>query len=165
MSRRRSRRRGRRTGWTKGLVVLLVMGFVASMGGAHSAAFSTATTDRAASANVTTDESGAHTLDIAGSVHINATDPMVNVTNRLGDSVTITVTLTENSTAKGDLVVDGVNESDQASFSLSTGDTKRVELDVPDDSSLVGETVYFHVNASGGGIDVSAPDRSVPIDG
>lgn len=141
------------------------MGFVAGMGGAHSAAFSTATTDRAASANVTTDGSGAHTLDIAGSVHVNATDPMVNVTNQLGDSVTVTVTLTENSTGKGDLVVDGVNENDQASFSLSTGDTKRVELDVPDNSSLVGETVYFHVNASGGGIDVSAPDRSVPIDG
>lgn len=135
------------------------------MGGAYSAAFSTGATDRGASVDVTSDESGAHGLDVAGSVHVNSTDPMVNVTNRLGRSTTVTVTLADNSTHMGDIVVDGVNEGDQASFSLSAGDTKRIKLDVPDDSSLVGETVYFHVNASGEGLDVSAPDRSVPVEG
>lgn len=166
MRRRRSRRRGRRAGRTVGLLaLLLVMGFVAGAGGVHSAAFSTAAGDRASSVDVTTDDSGAHTLDTAGSVHVNSTEPMVNVTNRLGRSTTVTVSLADNSTHMGDIVVDGVNESDQASFSLSSGDTKRVKLDVPDDSSLVGETVYFHVNASDEGLEVSAPDRSVPIEG
>jgi len=134
------------------------------MGGVHSAAFSTATADRGSSVDVTSDEVGAHTLDVAGSVHVNSTEPLVNVTNRLGRSTTVTVTLADNSTHLGDIVVDGVDESDQASFSLATGDTKRVDLDVSDDSSLVGETVYFHVNASGTGLDVSAPARRVPIE-
>jgi len=134
------------------------------MGGAYSAAFSTGATDRETSVDVTSDESGAHGLDVAGSVHVNSTDPMVNVTNRLGRSTTVTVTLADNSTHMGDIVVDGVNEGDQASFSLSAGDTKRIKLDVPDSKRLVAETVYFHVNASGEGLDVSAPDRSVPVD-
>lgn len=141
------------------------MGFVAGVGGVHTAAFSTATADRGSSVDVTSDESGAHTLEVAGSVHVNSTESIVNVTNRLGRSTTVTIALADNSTHLGELVVDGVDEGDRASFSLSAGDTKRVDLSVPDDSSLVGETVYFHVNASTDGLDVSAPGRSASIEG
>lgn len=166
MRRRRSRRRGRRTGKAAGILTLaLLMGFVAGVGGAHTAAFSTAAADRGSSVDVTSDESGAHTLDVAKSVRVNSTESLVNVTNRLGHSTTVTIALADNSTHVGDLVVDGVGEGDRASFSLPAGDTKRVALSVPDDSSLVGETVYFHANASTEGLDVSAPDRNASIEG
>jgi len=165
MRRRRSRRRGSQTGAIAGLLTLLLLiGFVAGMGGVQSVAFSTATADRGSSVNMTSDEAGAHSLDVAGSVHVNATEPLVNTTNRLGRSATVTVRLADNSTHTGDLVVDGVNQGNETSFSLSEGNTKRVEISVSDNSSLVGETVYFHVEVSDPGLSVSAPDRNVVIE-
>lgn len=148
------------------LVGILLLGVVYLGGfGVESTAFRTGETHRGATADVSIDESGAHTLDTTQAVHINATEPLVNVTNRLGQDVTVTVTLADGSTDIGALVVDGVSEGDVATFTLIAGATQTVDLDIPDDESLVGRTVYFHVAASATGLDVNATNRSAPVNG
>lgn len=142
---------------------LLVTAAVVGSGGVGTASFDTAEADRGSTANVTGDEAGAHSLDVAAAVHVNSTEPLVNVTNHLGQQVTVTVTLREDSEHIGDLVVDGTVAGNSTSFTLSEGATQTVEIDIPDDSSLDTETVYFHANASGSGIEVTAPDRSAPV--
>lgn len=165
MSRRRTRRRGSGPWSALTVVSLLVLaGFLAG-GGVDSAAFDSGSASRGTAVDVTLDETGVHSLDTAGAVHVDATEPLVNVTNYLGRQVMVTVALRENSTHVGDLVVDGVDENDEASFSLGRDATETVRIDVVNDSSLAGETVYFHANATAEGLSVSAPDRSVPVEG
>lgn len=163
MSRRRTRRRGSGPWSTLTVVSLLVLaGFL--IGGVDSAAFDSGTASRGAAVDVTLDETGVHSLDTAGAVRVDATEPLVNVTNYLGRPVTVTVSLREDSTHVGDLVVDGVDEGDETSFSLGRDATETVSIGVVNDSSLDGETVYFHANATATGLSVSAPDRSVPVE-
>lgn len=165
MSRRRSRRRSTGSGGRllpALLVAVLAVGAVGYPLG--STASDASEVPRGVGTNVTGDADAAHALDVAGAVHTNATDPLVNVTNRLGTSVTVTVELRSDSTGLGDLVVDGTNHGDEVSFVLGESGTETVALSVPDDGSLAGETVSFHVNASGTGLDVSATDRTVPVE-
>lgn len=168
MRKRRSRRRGTRA-TLPALILLaggvLVIAVVFGSGGMATASFTVGDAGRSSAVNVTSDELGAHSLDVAPSVHVNSTDPLVNVTNRLGQDVTITVMLRDDSEHIGDLVVDGTEVGNETSFTLTEGTTRTVELEIPDDSSLSTETVYFHVNASASGLEVTAPDRSVPVDG
>lgn len=166
MSGRRSRRRGSRSPIPAlALVVGAVIIVAATFGsaGAGSASFDTAQVDRNGAVDVVDDVSAVHGLDTADAVHVNATEPLVNVTNRLDTDVTVTVTLRDDSTHIGDLVVDGTVVGNETSFALAAGATKAVEIEIPNDSTLDTETVYFHVNASGDGIEVTAPDRSVPV--
>lgn len=142
---------------------LLVTAAVVGSGGVGTASFDVAESDRGSMANVTSDESGAHSLDVAQAVHINATESLVNVTNRLGQEVTVTVTLRDDSAHLGDLVIDGTVVGNSTSFTLTQGATQTVSIEIPDDSSLSTETVYFHANASGSDIEVTAPDRSAPV--
>ncbi|MBP1986008.1 hypothetical protein [Halolamina salifodinae] len=166
MSGRRSRRRGSdRTIPTLVLIAGVAIIVVAAFGsaGAGSASFDTAQVDRNGAVNVTDDASAAHALDTADAVHVNATEPLVNVTNRLGTDVTVTVGLRDDSTHIGDLVVGDTVAGNETSFGLAAGATQTVEIEIANDSTLSTETVYFHVNASGNGIEVTAPDRSVPV--
>lgn len=163
MSRGRSRRGSPPSPFTLVVGLVLVVCLLVGNAGVESAAFSTATVPREATADVTIDDSGAHSLDTAQSVHVNSTEPLVNVTNRLARDVSVTASLRDDSTHIGDLVVGDTNEGDVATFTLRTDDTRTVEIDVPDDGSLDGETVYFHVNATATGLDVSASDRSAPV--
>ncbi|MFB6303369.1 MAG: hypothetical protein ABEH78_10985 [Haloferacaceae archaeon] len=171
MTRKRKRRRSRRRRLSTlcalliGLAGVWVVLAAGGGGGVASTAFSTATAPRGATADVTIDSSGAHSLDTAQSVHTNSTEALVNVTNRLARDASVTVALRDDSTGTGDLVVDGSKQGDIATFTLSRGGAQTVEIEIPDDSSLVGETVYFHVNATATGLDVRAPDRSAPIEG
>lgn len=162
----RSQRRGPRT-TTPGLVLLaagiVIIVFVLGSGGMGTASFSTADAPRGNSVNITADESAAHSLDVASAVHINATDPLVNVTNRLGQDVTVTVTLRSDSTHIGDLVVDGTNEGNDTTFTLVEQNTKTVKIKIPDDTSLTTETVYLHVSATAPDLEVNAPDRNAPV--
>lgn len=148
------------------LITIVLLGILYAGGvGVESTAFRTGEAPRAATANVTIDESGAHTLDTTQAVHINATEPLVNVTNRLAQDVTVTVRLAGGSTDIGSLVLDGVTEGDIATFTLVSGATETVALDIPNDESLVGRTVYFHVDASSTGLEVNATSRSAPVKG
>jgi hypothetical protein len=142
---------------------LLVTAAAGGSVGVKTASFDAAGADRGSTANVTSDDTGAHTLDVAAEVHINATEPLVNVTNRLGQEVTVTVTLRDDSEHIGDLVVDGAIVRNSTSFTLTERETKTVEIEIPDDSTLDNETVYFHVNASSSTIEVTAPDRSTSV--
>ena len=162
----RSRRRGPRT-TPSGLLLLaggiVLIAFVIGSGGMGTASFSTADVPRENVVNVVVDESAAHGLDVAPAVHINATDPLVNVTNQMGRDVTVTVTLRSDSTDIGDLVVDGTNEGNETTVTLAEQDTQTVNIRIPDDTSLTTETVYFRVSATAPGLEVTAPDRNAPV--
>ena len=166
MRKRGSRRRGSRTTFPA-LVTLacgvLVIAVVVGTGGMATASFTTAEASRGSAVDVTSDELGAHSLDVAPAVHINSTSPLVNVTNRLGQDVTITVQLRDDSTHIGNLVVDGTVVGNETSFTLGKGAVETVQLAVPDDGSLTDETVYFSVDASASGLEVTAPNRSAPV--
>ena len=160
----RSRRRGGGPRLAQAVVVAFVVVLVLLADGFGAAAFTAATVDRQSSVDVAADADGLYGLDTATAVHTNATERLVTVTNRLDRAVTVTVTLDAASTAHGDLVVDGVTHGDQASFTLAAGDSRRVDIAVPDDGSLVGETVSFRAEASAAGLSVSAENRSVTIE-
>ncbi len=134
-------------------------------GGVGAGAFSTAGLDRAPSIDVTSDSDGALGVDAAPSVHTNATEPLVNLTNRLGRTATVTVELRAASTDRGDLVVNGQDEGDRVSVTLDRGESARIDVSVPDDGSLVGESIRFDVRGSATGFRVSVNNRSVPIEG
>ena len=161
------RRRGPRITGT-GLVLILsgvvVLAVVFGSGGMGTASFSTSEAPRGGSVNVVADESAAHALDVAPAVHVDSTDPLVNVTNLLGQDVTVTVQLRADSTDIGDLVVDGTNDGNETTFALAEKSTQTVKLTITNDSSLSTEIVYFHVYGSAPGVEVSAPDRNVPVD-
>lgn len=168
MGRRRTRSRSVSGGSALRSVPVVVAVVVAAWtlaGPLGSGATSAADLGRTTGTNVTGDETGAHALDVAAAVQVNRTDPLVNVTNRLGRSVSIEVTLRADSTDIGDLVVGGTDRGNGTSFTLSAGATETVAIDVPDDGSLAGRTVYFHANASDGGLTVSATDRSTQVEG
>lgn len=163
----RRRSRSRRAGvslWSAVAVALSVLA-VAAGGGVEAGALSTAAADRSSSVDVTSDPDGALGVDTAASVRVNATDPLANLTNRLGRKATVTVELRSASADRGDLVVDGRNEGDRASMTLHRGETVQVDVTVPDDGSLVGESIRFDVRGSAAGLRVSVNDRSVPIEG
>ena len=144
------------------LAVALVVVWIGG-GGISAVSFTAGDVQRSAAADVTSDPLGAHAIDAASAVSVNATDPLANVTNRLGRGVTVTVRLRDDSTHVGDLVVDGTTVGNEATFALAQGATETVSIAVPDDSSLATESVYFHVNATASGIDVSAPGRRVEV--
>lgn len=164
--RERSRRRGPRSPLPALVLVVgavLVAAAVFGSAGMGTASFDTGRLDRGGTVGVTDDETAAHRLDVADAVHVNATSPLVNVTNRLGTDVTVTVSLRDDSTHVGDLVVHGAVVGNRASFDLDAGATRTVAIAIPDDDGLAPGAVYFHANASGGTVDVRAPDRSAPV--
>lgn len=108
------------------------------------------------------DTSGVIGLDVVSSVDINSVEKLVNVTNHRGDSVSVTVSLDSSATDVGDLVVDGTNEGDTANFSLASGSTETVKIDVPDDCSLGGRDIPFNTSAEDTGFNFTA-DRSSQV--
>lgn len=130
-----------------------------------SAAFTTAEIGRNSDVDVVTDPNAVLGIDTASNVHINSTETLVNTTNGFNQTVTVTVELRTSSTDRGDLVVNGENKGDQVSLSLSQDESANIQLAVPDDSSLVGKSAHFDIRASNSGLQVKAPNRSVPIKG
>lgn len=158
----RSRRRGG-SGPVRLLAVVLVALFVVASG-LGTAAFTTGSLDRASDVDVAADTDGVYGIDLSSAVHTNSTERLVTLTNRLDRDVTVTITLDSASTDRGDLVVGGVNEGNQTSFTLASGNSQRIDVAVPDDDSLVGTTIVFHAEASADGLYVSAENRTVPIE-
>ena len=161
--RHRSRRGTNRSTLTCLCLVVTVLA-LAFGGGLEATAFTTGLVDRQSAVDVVSDRDGALQVDTADHVQINSTTSLVNTTNRLGQSITLTITLRSETADRGDLVVDGVNHGDQVSLSLVRAETTNVGISVPDDESLVGTDIRFDVRASASGIKVSATDRRVPIE-
>lgn len=162
-STRRRRSRSRSGDLLAGLCCVLLVAVLVAGVSIPSESFSSGDLPRNSNVDVTGDVNAAHTLDTAQAVSINDTSHLVNVTNRLGRSVTVTVTIRSDSTHLGDLVVDGVDHGNETSFDLGRDGTENVLIRIPDDSSLTDETVYFHVNAAAPGLTVNAPDRGAPV--
>ena len=163
--RRRSRSRGSRSPLWSVVVVAITVLAVAAGGGVEAGAFSTADADRSSSIDVASDPAGVLGIDPAPSARVNATESLVSLTNRLGRSATVTVELRSASVDRGDLVVNGRTEGDRVSMTLGRGESVQIDVSVPDNSSLVGQSIRFDVRGSATGLRVSANDRSVPIEG
>lgn len=163
--RRRSHRRTRRRSGSpviSAVVLVLIIGIV-GFSVLPAASYTTSEIGRDASANVVADEKGIHALEIADNVSVGTTSRLVTVTNQLGTDVTVTVTLHDASAEYGDLIVDGVNETNEATFDLAAGTSQAVDIEVVDDSTLDGEQLYFDTSASAPGLSVEATNRSTTI--
>lgn len=162
----RQRRRGSRRLPLALIVAVSLALWAAFAGGAgiHAGALSTGAADRSSSVAVSADSESVHGIDAAGAVHVNTTQPLVNVTNRMGRPVTVTISLQPESTDIGDLVLGGTH-ADSIDVALAAGDTVTVDLAVRDDATLVGRTVHFDVNAAASGLSVAATNRTVPVEG
>lgn len=162
-STRRRRSRSRSGDLLTVLCGVLVVTVLVAGASLPTESFSSGELPRNSNVDVTTDVNAAHTLDAAQAVSINDTSHLVNVTNHLGRSVTITVAIRSDSTHIGDLVVDGVEYGNETSFELGRDGTENVLIRIPDDSSLTDETVYYHVNAAAPGLTVTARDRGSQV--
>lgn len=163
--RRRTRARTRSHGLITYTFGFLLVGALVVGASLPSASFSRGEAPRGANIDVVGDENAVLALDTAQEVRINRTSDLTNVTNRFGRDVAITVTLRNDSTDIGDLVVDGVSYGNEVSFTLAQDGTETIRITVSDDSSLTDETVSFHVEASAPGLTSNAPDREVPVNG
>lgn len=159
MRRRNHPRRRSRLPLVAAVILVLLLGSLVVPAGS----FSTAGLTRGSTLDVVSDSEGTLNLDTAQSITVGRTSRLVNVTNDLGIDVTIVVQLRSDSTENGDLVVDGVTHGDRVSFPLAAGSTQSVDVNVTSDQTLDGERIYFHVDASGTGLTVEAPDRYTSI--
>lgn len=159
MSRKRRSGTGRRRGIATVAMLFVVLGAVVVPAGS----FSTGSVTRSSNLEVVADHDGLHRLDIADSVAVGETNRLVNVTNNLGTDVTVEVRLRSDSADAGDLVVGGATTGDSVSVELGAGETHTVAIDVNSDQSLVDTQIYFHVNASGSDLTVTAPNRHTMI--
>ncbi|WP_128081366.1 hypothetical protein [Haloferax sp. ATB1] len=150
-----------RSRWPAVLGVVIVVLVGASV--VPSSSFTATQVDRGATFSVVADSQAILGLDVPPTVTVNRTTRLVTVTNDLGTDVSVEVVLRADSTDKGDLVIDNTTVGDTAGISLSTGESQAVYIDVVSDPTLDGEQIYFGVNASGTGLTVTAPDRSVSI--
>lgn len=157
----RSRRRTRSRTFT----VLAVLGLVVVAAlGQGTGAYTTGRIDRTSNVDVTADSTGVYGIDTAAAVHTNSTERLVTLTNRLGRDVSVTVSLRSGSTDAGDLVVDGENVGDEVTLSLTNGDSRRIDVRIPDNETLVGRTVGFDARATATGLHATAANRSVTIE-
>lgn len=167
MSRRRRRRAGSsgpRLIPSSLVVAIVAVGLALTFGpgvGLPAAGFDTGSADRRSAAPLAADGDAVLSLDIAAGVDAGETDPLVNVTNRLGRDATVTVSLADGSRDVGSLVVDGTAVGNETSLLLAQGATEQVSLAADADTS--GRTVSFHVNASDGGLSATAADRSTEV--
>jgi hypothetical protein len=136
--RRRSRRRGDgggKTWWIVGVLFLVVIGAFGVGLDTGSVAFTSASSERGSSVDVADDESGLFGLDVAADVEAGTTTRLVTVTNRVGQTVDVTVSL------------DGATGTlSNGRGQLQPGASRDVLVDVPCGNEL--ESVSFTVSAS-----------------
>lgn len=160
----RSRRRGgagRRVAFA--VLGLVLLSTVLLAGADDPTTFDTATLERQPAADVVADESGVVSLDVAADLHTGETERLVNTSNGLDRSVTVTVSVTGDATGYGHLVIDGNDVGDSETYTLSSGGSERIDFDTDCDSSLVGDDVTFSVDVDADGITGRA-SRAVTIE-
>lgn len=116
--------------------------------------------DRGVGLDSVSDAKGVIALVVSSAVDIDSTNQLVNVTNNRDESVDVTIALDSSATDVGDLVVDGVDQGDSATFSLAPGGLETVELTVPADCSLGGRSVPFDASAADAGFTFNASRSS-----
>lgn len=152
--RRRSRRRGgggSRTWWIVGLTLLVAIGGLGAGLDTGSVAFTSASSERGSSVDVVDDASGLFGLDVAASVEAGTTTRLVTVTNRVGQTVDLTVTL------------DGATGTlSNSQGQLQAGDSQDVLIDVPCGSGT--DTVAVTISASADSRFSGSATRSTSVD-
>lgn len=156
----RSRRRGGRP-WHVTLALALVA--VAVLGSfVPATSFTTGTVDRGSSVDIVADSDAVLALDISTGLQAGSTQLLVNVSNYLGQSVSVTISLDDGS--EGDLVVGGTNEGDSTTVDLAQNGSQEIDIDVPCDVPA-GETVAFSFDVSGNDLAVSTGRSADVTDG
>lgn len=154
MGRRRSRSNASGYRWTWVVIVVALLVVVAPIGpgiNTQSEAFTSMSSDRGTSANVADDAGGLFGLDVASSVAAGTTDRLVTVTNNVGQTINVTVTL------------DGTNGTlSNNRGTLQPGESLVVSTDIacgPDT-----DTVSFTVEGAAGDRFTGNTARSTSID-
>ncbi len=156
MSRSRRRRTVRRS-----LTAVLLAGVVVSVAvsAVPASSYSTGTAQRGSSVAVASDETAVVGLDVATSVKKGGVHPLVNVTNRMGVPLTVTVTLTNPNT--GELYYDGTKRGSSATFTLGAAGTPTAQVAVK--VSKKPDVIAFDVTAESNGASVRAANRRVNV--
>lgn len=161
MTARRSRTRSVR-GLQGSLILLAVLLVAVTVFPA--AAYSTGDAGRGVTVSVADDPDALLAIETAASVRTGHVDRLVVVTNGLGRGATVTVSLTPEAASKGELVIDGARVGDTYSATLSHSEGFALDIDIPADSSDVGDDIVFDVTAETASARMSAPGRRVPIE-
>lgn len=165
--RRRRRSRSRKQGdgrFRDKTPLLIVIAVVIAVIAPSAAGAVTGRAGRQASVDVVSDIDGVQGLNVTSELESGSENCLVEVTNHLGQEVTVTVALHDDSTQYGTLNVSlpgAVKEGDTVEFALSNGDTQAVKMNV--NSGTAGNTTNFHVNSSATGIYAETLNRSAPI--
>lgn len=143
------------------VLFVITLVFLATTGPTN--AHTLGTVDRSSSIDVVGDIDGIQKLNVTSELGEGTGGCLVDVTNHLGQDVTVNVSLHEDSTAYGNLNVSlsGSTGGDSVEFNLAAGETQTVNMDV--NSGTAGNTTYFHVNSTGAGIYAETLSRSAPI--
>lgn len=161
MTRRRPRRRTRR------VLPLTIAVLAIVLGGATlvpAASYSTGDVSRGTAVGVTDDPQGLIALDTATGVRIGHTDRLVVVTNNLDSAATVTVSLHDGSATFAELVVDGTRTGDSHTVELDPAASVGIDVEIPDDGSLVGDDIVFDTSADSAALDAVLRDRRAPIE-
>lgn len=142
------------------VTALVVVGAVLS--GIPAASFTSADLTRGSSATVVDDPTGVLSLDVAASVQKNNRERLVDVTNNLGKTVSVTVTLQDGS--QGDLYIGSgdTTGSDSVTFNLADGATQTIEVQTTGNPNT---DMYFDVTATATAIDITMNNRFTTIQG
>lgn len=151
--RRRSRKRGGGANmwWILGLTFLVVTGAFGAGLDTGSVAFTSASSERGASVDVAEDNSGLFGLDVAASVQAGSTTRLVTVTNNVGQTINVTVTLDGTT---------GTLSNNQGT--LQPGESLVVSTDIACDADT--DTVSFTVDGAAGEHFSGNTARSTSID-
>lgn len=162
---RRRRRSRRRSGGPWQLVsVVVVASLLVLTLMPPSASFDTGSASSANAIPVVDDEAAIHALSNHSAMKTGETCKLVTVTNNFDRSVSVTVSLRDDSTKYGNLTLGNGREGNETTFTLGAGAGETVGLETDNVSSYDGDDVYFHANATGDAVDVVAMNRYSSID-
>lgn len=161
MTGRRRRRSG--AGAATTIALLLVVTVLVGPGPVGLEAFQTGDVDRAPSLDTVDDGSGGLSIASYHGMQSGETCTLADFTNGMGSTLSVTVSLRDDSAQYGNLTLGSGDAGNEVTFTLSADETERVEI-VLDSNLDDGTNVYFDAIASGGPVTVSATDRSATVD-
>lgn len=166
--RTRSRRRGRDRTASWSVAITLCVAVVLLVGsGVPSVAFETGQSERSPSVDVVEDSGGALGLNVTSALEEGSNDDcLVRLTNHLGQSGTVNVSLRGGSRDLGTLKTEtaalGQQSGDSVEFSLDDGASNEVSMEVK--NGTAGNTTAFNVSVVAPGLSVALDGRTAPIE-